>query len=157
VDGLTANITFTGYKAAVDANRTFDTKNCQLALELASTEDYSYAISSVTFYGSATLAAGVSAELSTHAYISGAPAEGTHFTTDIDAPADGLFATAVAFGDETSDTLTWTSCGPAYDLNFNTRIVLRNAPTASGASSVDLSAQDGTSARIELQLIKRDC
>lgn len=153
-DGLTAQLKFTGFEAAVGANRSFDTKNCQLGLELSNTEEYSYAIESVTFQGAATLQAGVLAELTTQAYISGSPGESTTSSSDIDAPFDGFFGTAIVLGDATDDSLTWTSCGPAYDLNFNTRIILRNAPSVSTPSLVDL---DGLEAGISLSLIKRDC
>lgn len=157
-DGLSVTATFTGFSATVDADKTIDVKDCVLAIAIANSEAFSYAVDSVTFSGSASLAAGVTAKLMAQAYVQGSTSPGANGTSELSGPFEGDLNRSIVLGSSSGQPVPWSPCGAERNLNVTTRISLRNATDASSSSSVDLTTNDPESdARITVQLAAREC
>jgi hypothetical protein len=153
-DGLVFTTTFSNYEINLSPNKTLDSKFCQLAIEVISPPGISYAVSTFSYQGYATLEQGASAKLNALYYFSGIPQLPSGSPKTIAGPFDDsyLFSESIT----TFDTNAWSPCGAKRDLNIRTTLSTTNNSRKGGY--INLAAIDArTSGKIIVKFATRRC
>lgn len=149
-DGTALSVSFLGYEAKADANTSIAVKDCSLAVKVNNPAGTSYALTSATYTGRATVNPGASAILSTSYAFQGNPS--------VSATGGKTFTAGEAFSFQ--DTIAdgravWSQCGVTRDLNITTRVRVTGGTGSIGLSrlsDIKLSTKPctGLSSQVEL-------
>lgn len=153
-DGLVFTTTFSSYEINLSPNKTLDSRFCQLAIEVISPPGISYAVSTFSYQGYATLESGAAARLTTSYYFSGIPVLPSGTPKSLTGPFDNTYQFTENI--TTFDTNAWSPCGAKRDLNIRTTVSVTNNSRKGGY--INLAALDGsTKGKIVVKFATRKC
>jgi hypothetical protein len=148
-DGQSASLELRSYDATINHGDGIAVADCAIALQIASTAGYAYALASYESDGFASLRGdGVTGQESVKVYVQGNPLLAENGSKSFAASDGGGDYTFVnGFG---TDTKAWSPCGGGRDLNVQSRLVLKNNADKSGQAYVK-------PATVKVQLQSKAC
>lgn len=117
-------VTFEGFEAVVDKNKSVAVQDCQLGIKLKSHTGMSYALEESYHEGYAFLARGQTARAQMRAYFQGRPDNDRTITTDLQGPYDDSF---ILRNTASIADAKWSPCGLDRMLNIATVLRMQNA------------------------------
>lgn len=136
-DGQSFTVKLDRFQAGLTPPSSLGIFDCQLAINLGA--DVSYAVTSFGYEGNAKLSEGTVATATAGFAFQGDPTTGMSTSKQLVGPHAGSFRVQQAVP---ADQLRWSQCGVERNLNFTTRVRLRNSGSG-GTGTVSVSELTG--------------
>lgn len=142
-DGETFTLRFSQYEATLAPGQERDVKECQIDLNLGSSNGLSYSIASFYYQGYALLdKPGMKArQLASYSFRGHGHRQNDEDKNELTGPIDESYLFADEIGD---NRRLWSPCRRDDGLRIKTRLVLRNDPTKSGSGYMNTATVDGS-------------